>query len=198
MTHANPLSPLLLALAGLYASENRPGGAVAAQALIAAALQPAALVPARPGPLDDELQAILAGDPHPISALVRDATPWLPWVFSELSGRIRPDIAHGMMQTELVGPDGIFPHDQVRVGLWLQSANLDYVTRAHAAEETFFILGGGAIWQAGNAAPAWQGVGALIHHPSLTPHSDCTRESPLLAAWRWTGDIAVEGYTLTG
>lgn len=198
MPNANPLSPLLYALAGLYASENRPGGTEAALALIAAALQPADLVPALPGPLDSDLQAILTDDPHPFSALVRDATPWLPWVFSELNGRIRAEIAHGMMQTELVGPDGIFPHSDIRVGLWLQSANLDYVTRAHAAEETFFILGGGALWQAGDAAPAWLGAGAIIHHPSQTPHSDCTRESPLLAAWRWTGDIAVEGYTLKG
>ena len=102
------------------------------------------------------------------------------------------------MQTELVGPDGIFLSEKTRVGLWVQTANLNYTTRTHAAEETFVILGGKAIWQAGDNAPLEEGIGTVIHHPSNTPHSNCTTNSPLLAAWRWSGDISIEQYTLKG
>ena len=194
----NQLSPLLTAMAGLYAAENREGGHQAARALLAAALIEADLPEQPAGPLAEDLHLLLATDPHPLSALVRGALPWLVWIYSEMGGRIRQTIASGMMQTELVGPDGIFPHDGVRVGLWLQSAGLDYVTRAHAAEETFVILGGHALWSMNHGPAVRQEAGAVIHHPSLTPHSDCTTNDPLLAAWRWSGDISIEQYALKG
>jgi len=198
MPTPNPLSPLLTALAGLYAGENRPGGASAAHALLDAASEKIRLPERPPGPLNGDLMTSLAGEQHPLSSLIQQAAPWLHWIYSEMGGRIRSDIANGMMQSELVGPDGIFPHSATRVGLWVQSSDLDYTTRTHAAEETFFILGGHAIWRKGNDTPLEKNSGARVHHPSMTPHSNCTTNAPLLAAWRWSGDISIEQYTLTG
>ena len=198
MPHPNPLSPLMIALAGLYAAENRPGGYETARALLQTADIEADLPHHPEGPIHDQLMAALAGDAHPLAPLIRAAEPYLRWEFSSLGGRIRDDIARGMMQAEIIGPGAIFEHASVNVGLFVQGANLDYVTRRHAAEETFIVLGGGALWQRGDEPQHFGGVGAVIHHPSMMPHTDCTRESPLLAAWRWTGDISVEGYTLTG
>jgi len=198
MTSPNQLSPLLTALADLFATENRPGGDENARALRACAALATDLPRTGPGPLAAHLHTALSGDPHPISPLVRQAAPWLVWTYSELGGRIRSDIARGMMQVELLGPDGMFPDRNVRAGLWVQSPNLAYTTRHHAAEETFFILGGHAIWQAGDAPEHRQGVGAQIHHASMVAHADCTQNAPLLAAWRWSGAVSIEQYTFKG
>jgi hypothetical protein len=198
MQHANPLSLLLTALAGLYAAENRAGGTQAARALLQASTRTDPIEKSQPGPLDAQLHALLEDDPHPLSSLIRAATPWLAWGFSDLGGRIRDSIASGMMQTELLGPDGLIPNVALRVGLWVQAPQLDYPTRVHAAEETFVILGGDACWRAAGSSEIAKGVGEMIHHPSLTPHSDRTTENALLAAWRWSGDIAIEQYSLKG
>lgn len=198
MSSPNTLSPLLSALGGLFAAENRPGGMQTAQAYFECASQTQDLPQTPVGPLDTHLIASLANDPHPIAPLIRAAEPWLVWVFSELGGRIRKDVSSGMMQAELIGPDGIFRHDHVRTGLWLQAPDLAYTTRHHPAEETFFILGGHADWQASDTPQHRAGIGAQIFHPSHVPHSDCTTNAPLLAAWRWTGDISIEQYTFKG
>ncbi len=195
---ANQLSPLLHTLAGLYAAENRRGGDLAARALLAAANKKCNLQPAGPAPLASALAQCLADDPHPLSGLIRAAGSWIKWGGSDLGDRIKDSIAKKMMLVELVGPDGMFPSDAVRVGLWLQAAGVDYTTRSHAAEETFIILGGHAIWQSGENPAKTRGCGAMIHHPSNLPHCDCTTDAPLLAAWRWSGDIAIEQYTLKG
>lgn len=198
MPHPNPLSQLMSALAGLFAAENRPGGYEAARALLTAAAVERDLPRHPEGPIHAHLMAALDGDPHPLSPLIRAAEPFLEWELSSLDGRIRDEIARNMMQAEILGPGTMFPHAAVNVGLFVQAPNLDYVTRRHAAEETFVVLGGGAVWQRGDEAKHFGGIGAVIHHPSMMPHTDCTQESPLLATWRWTGNISVEGYALTG
>jgi hypothetical protein len=193
---SNPLSQLLTALAEMYATENRSGGDQAARELLRAANQPCELPDAHKPPLEQALNQVLTGDPHPLSALIRAAQPWIAWGDSDLGDRIKDDIAREMMLVEFVGPDGMFPSDAVRVGLWLQAAGVNYTTRSHTAEETFIILGGQAIWQSGENGAETKGCGAMIHHPSNMPHSDRTTNAPLLAAWRWSGDIAIENYIL--
>jgi mannose-6-phosphate isomerase-like protein (cupin superfamily) len=198
MSDPNPLSPLLHALAGLFASENRPGGFETARALLDVAARNVVPDPGAPGPLDALLTDLLSRNEHPLAPLIDAARPWLRWEFSALDGRIPDSIALGMMQAELIGPGAILDHETVNVGLFLQGPGIDYVTRRHRAEETFFVLAGNALWTKDDEPQVLGGPGTQIHHPSMTPHSDCTRESALLAAWRWTGDISVEGYTLTG
>ncbi|NOX72244.1 MAG: hypothetical protein GXP03_01000, partial [Alphaproteobacteria bacterium] len=64
---ANQLSPLLHALAGLYAAENRQGGDLAARALLAAAGVKRDLPASGAAPLDAVLAQCLTDDPHPLS-----------------------------------------------------------------------------------------------------------------------------------
>ena len=194
----NPLTPLLTGLAGLFAAENRVGGMQSARALLDAAARPVALAHQTTPPLGGALAQCLAGDPHPLTPLIRQAAPYLKWVFSQLDGRIRDEIALGMMQAELIGPGALFESDAVSIGLFVQSPDLDYVTRQHAAEESFFMLGGLGLWTAGDGPEHAETAGAQIHHPSMMPHASRTAKMPLLAAWRWTGDISVEQYTLKG
>jgi len=103
-----------------------------------------------------------------------------------------------MAASDLVGPDGMIYSQHLRVGLFVQSANLNYVTRKHAAEESFIMLGGSAYWHTDTNPPKLCHPGDIIYHSSNTPHASITKDEPFIAAWRWTGDIAHNTYTLTG
>lgn len=191
------LDILLAALAGLVAAEPRPGAQAAARALLG--VRGAVLPAAAPAPPNAAaLDRALAQSTHPLMALLAPVAARLPWMPSELDGRIGPAISTRMMQAELVGPDGLALAADVRVGLWVMEPGLAYPERAHAAEETFHILSGHADWSAGGGPTARRGEGAMIHHPSMTPHANTTTQAPLLALWRWSGEIGFAGYALTG
>lgn len=74
-----------------------------------------------------------------------------------------------------------------------------FVMRArNAAEETFIMLGGSGYWQTEDTQPDLCKTGDIIHYPSYIPHVSVTKDEPFIAAWRWTGDIGYDQYTLTG
>ncbi len=199
MPSDSEFSDMLRALARLFAGENRPGGDEAAIALNELSARVLDLSrPRIPQVVADGAQALRAGG-HRIASATLPALPLIDWHHPGLeSGRIRPDIALAMATAELIGPDGMVFHPRVRVGLFIQRAGLDYFTRTHPAEETFVMLGGAGYWTCNGSAPQRHTVGDYIHHPSGAPHASVTLNVPLIAAWRWTGDIAYEGYTLTG
>jgi dimethlysulfoniopropionate lyase len=189
----------LRALEAVFAAEGRPGGDEAARALGEVLMTRFGLPP--PNPLDivgDVTEALRSGN-HPAVPATLAAWPLIDWHHSGLAdGRIRPEIALSMATAELIGPNGMIFHPSVRVGLFMQVAGVDYVTRTHAAEETFVMLGGAGDWTCNGSLPLRQTAGAYIHHPSGAPHASITRDDPLIAAWRWTGDIAYDGYSLDG
>ena len=124
----------------------------------------------------------------------------IPWDYSGLkNGKIRADVARRMATSTLIGPDNaMIDHDGVRVGLFMQGPGLDYPTRHHAAEETFYIISGTAEWRVDGGTPKLRPPGDYVHHASGAPHSSSTRAEPLLAAWRWTGDVSHESYVMSG
>ncbi len=193
------LSRFFADLAQLFAGESRPGGALAAQVLTEHAAQTPAL-PASPPAIDlSALNQLTRERKHPCLPDIQTVLPRLDWHYSGLSdGRIREDIARHMLTVELIGPTGMFAQSDIRIGLFFQSAALNYVTREHAAEETFIMLAGQAFWSCNDDELISRSVGDIIHHPSMAPHKSVTDKSPLLALWRWTGDIAYEKYKLTG
>ncbi|PWE34037.1 hypothetical protein DDZ14_02420 [Maritimibacter sp. 55A14] len=194
-----PLAHLLTALAALYVAEPRDGGLAAAAALREAADGPLPAPCNVPAPLAAGLAQVLTGADASLAAAIRAALPWIVWELSRHDGRICDEYALHMMTAEILGPDGILHHDNLRVGLFLQSGGLAYPTRAHAAEETFIMLAGQGLWQAGDGPALLHGAGVLIHHPGMVPHSSTTLPGqPLLAAWRWSGDIGFDSYLLTG
>lgn len=199
MTQYAAFYRMLDGLAELFETEMRGGGHDVADGLREITSKSHLPLPKPHSPLPEMLDTALGINPHPVADLVKEAMPLLDWHFSGLSdGRIRKDIAEQMLTTELVGPDGMLYHEKFRVGLFSQSANLDYVTREHAAVECFVMLGGSGLWQAGDAQAAIKRAGDHIFHPSMTPHASITKDEPMIAAWFWTGDIAYEKYTLTG
>jgi hypothetical protein len=190
---------VLADLADLFDAENHIGGHEAAQALrvitgkVHTPLSPAHQV------LSTTIETALSLNPLPIAEKINKVMPLIDWHHSGMSdGRIRPEISDHMATAELIGPDGMIFCETVRVGLFAQSANLDYVTRKHAAEESFVMIGGSAYWHADDTTPRLCKSGDMIYHSSNTPHSSVTRDEPFIAAWRWTGDIGYDLYTLTG
>ena len=114
-----PLKQLYLSLSEIFNLEDRKGGKQAADALIDASHQikePKTFT----NPFLDEVESSLNIQGHFLNSLVSKASPNIKWTSSDLrEGRIPDDLANQMPMAELVGPDGIFFNDTVRVGLWL-------------------------------------------------------------------------------
>ena len=134
---------------------------------------------------------------HILNKLVLKASPYIKWGGSDLrEGRIPDDLANRMPMAELVGPDGMFFNETVRVGLWLQNKGIVYGPRQHEAEETFFIFNGEASWETESSEPKIQGPNTYVFHPSNILHTSITSSSFVFTTWRWSGDIGFEKYTL--
>ncbi len=199
MTQHKAFYQMLDDLAVLFDVEKSLGGDAAAAALRSITSKSHLPLPKGHDLMPDVEQAALDIDPLPICEHIDQAMPLIDWHYSGLAdGRIRPEIAKRMATAELIGPNGMIFHDTVRVGLFMQAANLDYVTREHAAEETFIMLCGEGLWSVNNGPLQKQTSGAYIHHPSMAPHVSVTDAHPFIAAWRWTGEIGYDKYTLTG
>lgn len=199
MPISKPLAALFSGLSRLFAAEGRQGGDAVAQALGQTDMVHTGLRVDPDFDLTEGCKTALSLRPHPIAATILAALPDISWHYAGLDGgRIPADIARKMAAAELIGPDGLFHHPNVRVGLFMQSAGLDYGIRRHVAEETFLMLGGSGYWSCDGSAPALAQTGATLHHPSNAPHGSRTYDEPLIAAWRWTGDIGWDSYELIG
>lgn len=95
---------------------------------------------------------------------------------------------------ELGGPDGMFHCDDIRVGVYFQSADTVYPIHFHQAEEFYLVVAGTADWQKDDASFAPQPPGTLIHHLPMQHHATTTTGEPLLALWIWSGDISPDSY----
>ena len=191
-----PLKQLYLSLSEIFNLEGRKGGKQAADALIDAShkiKQPKKYT----NPFLHEVNSSITFQSHILNNLVLKASPNIKWTSSDLrEGRIPDDLANQMPMAELVGPDGIFFNDTVRVGLWLQNKDIIYGPRQHAAEETFFIFNGEASWTTESNESKVQGSNTYICHPSNVLHTSITTNSFVFTAWRWSGDIGFEKYSL--
>ena len=96
----------------------------------------------------------------------------------------------------IVGSGAMVEADGVRGGLFMQRAGCYYPLHAHAAEETYAMLAGEAEWTVGDRAPVTLGPGSFSFHPADAAHATRTFARPILAAWRWSGDIGLESYRL--
>lgn len=190
---------VLADLADLFDGENRIGGHETAQELRAiCAKVHTPLLPAHQV-LTETIKTALSINPQPISAKITKVMPLIDWHSSGMvDDRIKPEVSNHMATAELVGPDGMIYSEHLRVGLFVQSANLNYVSRKHAAEETFIMLGGSAYWQVEGEPAELCKPGDMIFHPSNISHATVTKDEPFIAAWRWTGNIGYDQYTLTG
>jgi len=192
----HPLIKLFLALADVFSAEKRYGGNQTAKALIEASR----LIdnPKRfENTFSKKVKSSLMINEHPLNSLILEASPFIKWGGSDLrEGRIPEDLANQMPMCELVGPDGLYFNDTVRVGLWLQTKCVVYGPRKHAAEETFYIINGEAEWWSELKKTRLKGSGSYVFHASNIQHKSITSDKHMLTAWRWSGDIGFDKYVL--
>lgn len=188
------LTPLLLALADLTATEARPEAQATASALRAAvdADFPAHL----PSALSSGIRHIAAdADAHPAAKLVRDAHRWLPWQDSPAASLQPTELRAIKSIVTLLGPGAPVPSNSLLFGLFYQAPGSYYPLHAHEAAETYTILAGTAHWQAGDSRLTLA-AGDAIHHPPNLAHAMRAGPEGFLAMWRWSGDIAFDSYRM--
>ena len=194
---AHAFRRLLLALADIYAGEGRPGGDQAAAAYRRAADDLPVLRPHPPYRLDDAIRTASEDAAHPAARAAREAHPVLRWSATGiLDEHIPTAVSDVFAVVSLIGPGAMVEAEGVRAGLFMQVADTYYPLHAHAAEETYVMLAGSGEWTLEGHPPASRTAGDYIHHPSGAGHATRTGPRPLLAAWRWSGDIGLESYRL--
>lgn len=188
---------LLLELAQVFRAEGRPGGTAAAEAYERAAESPFMLVQQPFYRLDHEIRAAFARARHPAARAARVAHPCLRWSAASIpEEQIPARVSNVFAVVSLIGPGAMFESEAVRSGLFVQVANAYYPPHAHAAEETYVMLAGQGEWTLDHRRPLRRRTGDYIHHPPGVGHATRTGPRPLLAAWRWSGDIGLESYRL--
>ena len=156
------LTALMSGLAETFADEGRDGGALAA-ARLGSSLQTAyrrTQSANEPGGL--LTAACTLPDAHPFSQHVLSCRSLLDWTLWQGEG-LATDVSSRLFTTELLGPDGHFPADDVRVGLLVSDTQTDYPVSNHSGEETYLVLAGVAEWTVGDAPYTAKPPGALIH-----------------------------------
>lgn len=187
------LPNLIHALADLTALEPRPEAQATAEALRAGAgtdfpaQDPSALAP---GIL---LTASLPG--HPAARLIHDAHQWLPWADSPAASLQPTGLRAIKSIVTLLGPEGPIPSETLLFGLFYQAPGSYYPLHAHNAAETYTVLAGSALWQAGDRRFPTT-VAEPIHHPPNLPHAMRAGPDGFLALWRWSGDIGFDSYRM--
>ena len=143
------------------------------------------------------LEEMSRPDAHPVCALIaRLPFSWAPPTTSNDPAYI----AHSTrkVHVELLGPQGLVPSDQIRLGLYGMLPFADYGLRTHPAEEIFIMLAGTALWRRDDTAYTPHQPGDRSYHPSGLPHATRTLEHAFMSVYVWAGDISTDGYVYTG
>lgn len=157
---------------------------VTSPALPSAKMPACAVLPEMLGDPKDELTRLLAacaGDLH-----------WRKAGFGKLPDGARQQLA----VAELIGPDGMFHNQDVRIGLLIQRDGFHYPWHRHAAQEVYLVLKGTALWAVDDEDLSPRAPGSVILHASHQPHTMLTQKDPICALWGWVGDIAGSSYSL--
>jgi quercetin dioxygenase-like cupin family protein len=188
----------LAALRRRYASgaESAPlGAAPELRALLAVWPDTASLqhpVPSRL-PACEHLDGALAAGRRGAEATLAEAlaglSAALAWGYSYPDRPDAPDLSSRVAFSEIVGPGGLVPSDDLRLGLTLIAPATHYPAHAHPAIETYLVVAGNALWQQGSGEAGMQPPGALILHPSSISHAMRTEGDALLAVYSWRGDL---------
>lgn len=188
------LEPLLAAMADLIAAEPRAKALATAQALRAGA--GVDFPPQPPSILREGLRATLdLPGAHPAAALIARAEALLPWTDSPAASLQPTSLAAIKAIAELLGPDGPILMPDLRFGLFYQVPGSYYPLHAHEAAETYTLIAGQALWQAGDQRLT-MGPGDAIHHPPNLPHAMRAGPQGFVAIWRWSGDIGFDSYRM--
>lgn len=191
------LGDLVQAAADAYEAAGNEQAAAVAKRLRGVTEVPApAGAGAQPPALKDLAAGLKAMPAGRLSNLIAGSAGELTWTGGVFK---MPDGFVGRYAfVEIVGPDGLVSCPKLRFGLYLQSPDSYYPPHDHAAEEFYYVVGGGARWQVDDGAFFVTRPGSFVHHAPHQRHAMETAADPLLAMWIWTGDIRTETYRIDG
>jgi len=139
--------------------------------------------------LDHALAQGLTGPEAALARAIAAIAPGLRWTYGYPPDPRWPALGSNVAFTQIVGARGLRPSPKLHLGLTLIAPETRYPAHRHPAVETYLVLSGTAVWQAGDAAAAPRSPGSLIFHPSGIPHAMATEAEPLLALFSWRGDL---------
>lgn len=143
------------------------------------------------------LEVMAQAEAHPICDLIRDIPFY--WAPPETSkDPLYKQHSHFKAHVELLGPTGLVPSSEVRVGLYGMLPHSEYGIRTHPAEETYLMLAGNAFWKRGDDAYEQLFTGQRSYHPSMMPHATRTEDSAFMSVYIWDGDISTDQYRYSG
>jgi hypothetical protein len=187
---------LLLEMANLFDKENRSDADQTSLALREAAGK-VAPIQAEPYVYDHLVSKAVDQAQHPSAVAARDCQQFLQWENTAgiLDAHIPLAVSSAFAGNSLMGPGCLIDHPSIRCGLYFQLANTYYSLHHHEAVETYIMIDGVGDWTQGDVTTRYE-VEGIIHHPSFMPHAFRTFDKPLLAIWRWSGNIDTSTYKM--
>jgi hypothetical protein len=131
--------------------------------------------------LDSSLAAVIAE--------IEDELAWQQNANYSDAAMSCPGYMDNYAYAELVGPAGLWPGDDFRMGLLVLGPHLHYLDHSHAAPELYWLLTGPSEWRAATADFAHREQGEMIWHRAHMVHATRTGTVPLLALYIWTSDV---------
>ena len=187
---------LLLEMASLFESDGCVAGGETADVLRRAAGKVIA-VPATPYKYENFVVSALKNANHPCAVAARGCQNFLQWEATGgfLDEQVPTEVSNAFTSNSLMGPGCLIEHSTLRAGLFVQRPNSYYPLHNHDAVETYVMIEGVGYWTQGEKTTRHE-AGDIIHHPSWMLHAFKTLKHPLVALWRWSGNIDPDTYRL--
>jgi len=116
--------------------------------------------------------------------------PALPW--RQTAGYLdvlSRDYLDNYGYVQLLGPNAIVEHPDVRVGIGLWGPNLHYPAHKHEAEELYHVLAGEPSFVDSDGESRVARPGDAVHHAPWQVHSQDFGATPTVLLYCWTGAV---------
>ena len=125
---------------------------------------------------------------RPLRDAIVALAPHLEWRLTYTEDEVGADFLQRFGWFELLGPDGHFLTDQVRMTVGYWGPNLHYGRHQHEPEELYTVVSGQGAFMLDGADTLTLGPGDTRLHPSNQPHALDTHDHPILTFVIWRGD----------
>ena len=116
--------------------------------------------------------------------------PFLPW--RQTAGYLdvlNRDYLDNYGYVQLLGPNAIVEHPDVRVGIGLWGPHLHYPAHHHEAEELYHVLAGEPSFTGGNGTSRTTRPGDAVHNAPWQVHCQDFGATPTVLLYCWTGAV---------
>ena len=91
-------------------------------------------------------------------------------------------------RSEIIGPKGMFKHENVNIGITIQAPDFFYAPHVHDCTELYFILSGTAYWKVSDDPWLPRKQGEWIQHKENEIHAMRTGDDPLITLYAYYGN----------